>query len=160
MSFYIDDNSYLLYWARMKKMLVVMQPTSQQRRKLNLLAPSTLAAVFTILLLIAISTVATAQRNTMTIPDKFITVYGQKIHYTEVGSGPVVVLLHNLGGDLSDWNKTILPLSQQYRVIAFDQIGAGQSDKPFINYRPATWVDFLNGVNNRHLQKLPKLSPD
>ncbi len=82
----------------------------------------------------------------MTTPDKFITIYGQKIHYIEVGSGPVVVLLHNLGGDLSDWNKTIPPLSEKYRVIAFDQIGAGQSDKPFINYRPATWVDFLNGV--------------
>ena len=82
----------------------------------------------------------------MTTPDNFITIYGQKIHYIEVGSRPVVVLLHNLGGDLSDWNKTIPPLSQKYRVIAFDQIGAGQSDKPFINYRPATWVDFLNGV--------------
>ncbi|MBV8884328.1 MAG: alpha/beta hydrolase [Chroococcidiopsidaceae cyanobacterium CP_BM_RX_35] len=78
--------------------------------------------------------------------NKFITIYGQKIRYTEVGSGPVVVLLHNLGGDLSDWDKTIPSLSQKYRVIAFDQIGAGQSDKPLINYRPATWVDFLNGV--------------
>lgn len=126
-------------------MLVIMQPTSQQRRKLNLLARSILAAVFTILL-VAISTIAAAPRNTMTTPDKFVTVYGQKIHYEEVGSGPVVVLLHNLGGDLSDWDKTIPLLSQKYRVIAFDQIGAGQSDKPFINYRPATWVDFLEGV--------------
>ena len=74
----------------MKKKLVVMQPTSQQRRKLNLLTLSTLAAIFTILLLITIPTVATAQRNTMTMPDKFITVYGQKIHYT-LGSGPVVL---------------------------------------------------------------------
>lgn len=82
----------------------------------------------------------------MTTHDKFLTVYGQKIHYVEVGKGPVVILLHNLGGDLSDWDKNRDVLAQKYRVIAFDQIGAGQSDKPSINYRPATWVDFLLGV--------------
>lgn len=27
-----------------------------------------------------------------------------------------------------------------------DQIGAGQSDKPLLNYRPATWVDFIGGL--------------
>lgn len=78
----------------------------------------------------------------MTTDDKFLTVYGQKIHYVEAGSGPVVILLHNLGGDVLGWDKTITQLSEKCRVIAFDQIGAGQSDKPLINYRPATWVDF------------------
>ncbi len=78
--------------------------------------------------------------------NKFIAVYGQKIHCVEVGSGATVILLHNLGGDVSNWDKTIPTLSKKYHVIAFDQIGAGQSDKPFINYRPATWVDFLNRV--------------
>lgn len=123
-------------------MPVVMQTKNQQRRKLRLYAFSILAVVLTILFVIAISTLATAQRSKMTTSDKFLTVYGQKIHYVEVGSGPVVILLHNLGGDLSDWDKTVTPLSQKYRVIAFEQVGAGQSDKPFINYRPATWVDF------------------
>lgn len=78
--------------------------------------------------------------------NKFVTVYGQKIHYVELGSGPTVILLHNLGGDLSEWDKNIGPLSKKYRVIAFDQVGAGQSDKPLINYRASTWVDFLEGV--------------
>ena len=82
----------------------------------------------------------------MTTYDNFLTVYGQKIHYVEVGKGPIIILLHNLGGDLSDWDKNRDVLAQKYRVIAFDQIGAGQSDKPLINYRPATWVDFLEGV--------------
>lgn len=82
----------------------------------------------------------------MTTEDKFITVYGQKIHYLEAGSGSVVILLHALGADTSDWSKVIAPLSEKYHVIAPDQIGAGKSDKPLINYRPATWVDFLEGL--------------
>lgn len=77
--------------------------------------------------------------------DKWATVYGQKIHYIEAGSGPVVILVHGLGGDVSNWAPTIGPLSQKYRVIALDQIGFGKSDKPLINYRVGTLVDFLDG---------------
>lgn len=77
--------------------------------------------------------------------DKFATVYGAKIHYQEAGSGPVVILLHGLGGDASNWAMTVGPLSQKYRVIVPDQIGFGMSDKPFLNYRVATLVDFLAG---------------
>lgn len=78
------------------------------------------------------------------LSDKWATVYGQKIHYLEAGSGPVVILLHGLGGDVSNWAPTIGPLSQRYRVIVPDQIGFGKSDKPLINYRVATLVDFLD----------------
>jgi pimeloyl-ACP methyl ester carboxylesterase len=95
--------------------------------------------------LLLISSLVTAQSNSMTPQDKFVTVYGQKIHYLEAGSGSVVLLLHGLGSDTSDWSKVIAPLSKHYRVLAPDQIGAGQSDKPFINYRPMTWVDFIGG---------------
>jgi len=77
--------------------------------------------------------------------DKWATVYGQKIHYIDAGSGPVVILVHGLGGDVSNWAPTIGPLSQKYRVIALDQIGFGKSDKPLINYRVGTLVDFLDG---------------
>ncbi len=77
--------------------------------------------------------------------DKWATVYGMKIHYLDAGSGPVVILLHGLGGDVSNWAQTIGPLSKKYRVIVPDQIGFGKSDKPLINYRIATLVDFLDG---------------
>lgn len=76
--------------------------------------------------------------------DKVATVFGQKIHYIEAGAGPVVILLHGLGGDVSNWAPTIGPLSQKYRVIVPDQIGFGRSDKPLINYRVGTLVDFLD----------------
>lgn len=77
--------------------------------------------------------------------DKFVTVYGAKIHYVEAGSGPVVILLHGLGSNTSSWNPTIGPLAAKYRVIVPDQIGFGSSAKPFINYRVGTLVDFLDG---------------
>lgn len=79
------------------------------------------------------------------VAEKYATVYGAKIHYLEAGSGPVVILLHGLGGSSSNWAPTIGPLAQKYRVIVPDQIGFGKSDKPMLNYRVATLVDFLEG---------------
>jgi pimeloyl-ACP methyl ester carboxylesterase len=78
------------------------------------------------------------------LKDVSITVYGAKIHYVEMGSGPVVVLLHGLGGNTTNWQFNIAPLAQKYRVIVPDQIGFGQSDKPVTNYRIRTYVDFLD----------------
>lgn len=71
-------------------------------------------------------------------------VFGQKITYTDTGSGPVVVLLHGLGGDLRNWAFNVPALAEHFRVVAPDQIGFGRSDKPLINYRVATYVDFLD----------------
>ncbi|MEK6407792.1 MAG: alpha/beta hydrolase [Acidobacteriota bacterium] len=79
------------------------------------------------------------------IADKYATVFGAKIHYLEAGSGPVVILLHGLGGSTANWAPTIAPLAQKYRVIVPDQIGFGKSDKPMLNYRVGTLVDFLDG---------------
>src|SRR5215467_8150132 len=39
--------------------------------------------------------------------EKDAKVYGQNIHYMEAGSGPAVILLHGLGGDLTNWASTI-----------------------------------------------------
>ncbi|HYP30183.1 MAG TPA: alpha/beta hydrolase [Blastocatellia bacterium] len=80
------------------------------------------------------------------VSDRYATVFGAKIHYLEAGSGPVVILLHGLGGDASNWAPTVGALSLKYRVIVPDQIGFGKSDKPLMNYRVGTLVDFLAGL--------------
>jgi 2-hydroxy-6-oxonona-2,4-dienedioate hydrolase len=82
------------------------------------------------------------------------TVFGQSIHYYEAGQGPAVILLHGLGANAGMWVANIGPLSARYHVIALDQIGFGHSDKPLIDYRIATFVDFLYGF--MRTQKIAK----
>ena len=93
------------------------------------------------LLLVALSAPAVAQQTA----GREVEVFGQKIHYLEAGSGPVVILLHGLGGDATNWAPTIPALAAQFHVYVPDQIGFGQSDKPYLNYRVSTLVDFLEG---------------
>jgi pimeloyl-ACP methyl ester carboxylesterase len=128
--------------------------TSRRRAATN--ARATLATLFALLLL---STDAYAQGHaevkravaftpavatTQLPPLKEAIVFGQKIQYVDVGSGPVVVLLHGLGGNSSNWAFNFAALSAKFRVIAPDQIGFGRSDKPLINYRVGTYADFLD----------------
>jgi pimeloyl-ACP methyl ester carboxylesterase len=82
------------------------------------------------------------------------TVFGQSIHYYEAGQGPAVILLHGLGANAGMWVANIGPLSAHYHVIALDQIGFGHSDKPLIDYKIATFVDFLYGF--MQTQKIAK----
>lgn len=44
---------------------------------------------------------------------------------------------------MSVWEKSIDPLASSHRVVAFDQIGFGLSDKPTIPYSASTFFDFL-----------------
>src|SRR6201989_1190397 len=98
------------------------------------------AAFSSTLALLLLSTLAHAQarteiRNTAAFtpavavprqavpPLKEAVVFGQKIQYVDVGSGPVVVLLHGLGGNSSNWAFNFAALSAKYPVIAPDQIG-------------------------------------
>jgi pimeloyl-ACP methyl ester carboxylesterase len=75
---------------------------------------------------------------------KEVVVFGQKIQYVEAGAGPTVILLHGLGGSSQAWQFNIGPLAEKYHVVVPDQIGFGKSDKPLVNYRIRTYVDFLD----------------
>ncbi|HEY0762801.1 MAG TPA: alpha/beta hydrolase [Pyrinomonadaceae bacterium] len=93
-------------------------------------------------LLIAITFCMASLANAQTA--KETTVFGQKIHYVEAGSGPTVILLHGLGGSTQVWQLNIAALAEKYHVVVPDQIGFGKSDKPLVNYRIRTYVDFLD----------------
>jgi pimeloyl-ACP methyl ester carboxylesterase len=75
--------------------------------------------------------------------EKDVTVLGFRLHYREAGQGEPVVLLHGLGGDGSRWGPNILPLATNFHVIALDQIGFGQSEKPLANYHNGMLSEFL-----------------
>ena len=58
---------------------------------------------------------------------------GVRIHYEVLGrrSSPVVLMIQGLGADKHGWDMQRYLLSLRYRVVAFDNRGAGRSDKPF-----------------------------
>jgi 2-hydroxy-6-oxonona-2,4-dienedioate hydrolase len=116
-------------------------PKLPPRSALTYARPLMVAALF----LFITATQTFAQQTAPAPADKTATVFGARIHYLEAGSGPAVILLHGLGGDTSNWSQTIAPLAAKFRVIVPDQIGFGRSDKPLLNYRVATLVDFLDG---------------
>ena len=47
--------------------------------------------------------------------------------YTEMGTGEALVLIHGLGGNAWSWRRQLEALSHDYRVIALDLRGHGQS---------------------------------
>jgi len=62
---------------------------------------------------------------------KFITTNGIKMHYVEQGSGPLVVLCHGWPESWYSYRHQIPALAAAgFRVIAPDQRGYGQTDKP------------------------------
>ena len=93
---------------------------------------------FLIAIIFCVAVLASAQTS------KETTVFGQKIHYVEAGSGPTVILLHGLGGSSEVWQFNLTALTEKYHVVVPDQIGFGKSDKPLVNYRIRTYVDFLD----------------
>ena len=101
------------------------------------------AALFGTLLLALMNLTALAAQTPAPV-EKTVTIFGQKIHYVEAGSGPTVILLHGLGGSSKVWQLNITALAERFHVVAPDQIGFGQSDKPLANYRIRTYVDFLD----------------
>ena len=103
-----------------------------------------LRALLATLFTLAFTASAASQVPAPSQPMKEAVVFGQKIRYVDMGSGPAVVLLHGLGGNSTNWVFNTPTLSQKYRVIVPDQVGFGASDKPFINYRVGTYVDFLD----------------
>lgn len=73
----------------------------------------------------------------------YLDVFGCRLRYIDQGSGDPVVLLHGLGADKSVWEKSIDRLASSNRIVAFDQIGFGESDKPTIPYSASTFYEFL-----------------
>ncbi|MCC7366664.1 MAG: alpha/beta fold hydrolase [Dehalococcoidia bacterium] len=51
-------------------------------------------------------------------------------YYEEAGKGDALLLINDLGGDLQSWALQVPELAKHFRVIAFDNRGAGRSSAP------------------------------
>lgn len=53
--------------------------------------------------------------------------HGRSVTYAEAGEGPVLLLIHGMGGTFENWQEVVEPLSRRHKVIAPDLPGHGTS---------------------------------
>jgi pimeloyl-ACP methyl ester carboxylesterase len=75
---------------------------------------------------------------------------GLNFHYQQAGSGPDVVLIHGITGDLSIWFlcEAMGVLARSFRVTAYDLRGHGYSDVPRDGYTSADQAGDLLALMN------------
>jgi pimeloyl-ACP methyl ester carboxylesterase len=70
---------------------------------------------------------------------KFIDIDGARLHYIDKGSGPPLVLIHGLAGQILNFTHSLLGrLSNDFRVIILDRPGSGYSLRPDETLAPLT----------------------
>ena len=55
------------------------------------------------------------------------TLHGRTVSYAEAGAGPVLLLVHGMGGSSENWRAVIEPLARDHTVIVPDLPGHGLS---------------------------------
>jgi len=68
------------------------------------------------------------------------------MYYEIHGDGEPLVLIVGLGTDISEWDGIIRWLAKKYKVLAFDNRGAGRTDKPDILYSIEMMADDTAGL--------------
>ena len=63
-----------------------------------------------------------------------VQIHGHDVVYRDVGEGPVLLLLHGIAGSSRAWREVMPTLAEDYRLIAPDLLGHGESAKPLGDY--------------------------
>src|SRR4030042_586041 len=69
-----------------------------------------------------------------------------QLYFEEHGHGEPLLLIMGLGANTLSWSEQIPTFAQELRVIAFDNRGAGRSDKPAVPYSIPLFVDDTAGL--------------
>ncbi|MBW2583079.1 MAG: alpha/beta fold hydrolase [Deltaproteobacteria bacterium] len=75
-----------------------------------------------------------------------VNVNGCEIYYEVHGQGDPLVLIMGLRRNVEWWFRQIPALSEHFQVIAFDNRGAGRSDKPVMEYSMRLFADDTAGL--------------
>lgn len=73
---------------------------------------------------------------------KFVTVDQYKMAYHESGEGDIVLFFHGNPTSSYEWRKIIPHLNKEYKCIAFDMIGMGNSEKVPVSVSDRYSYDF------------------
>lgn len=103
---------------------------------------------------IATTSTVAADDSQPAIALKTACIDGQDICYFDSGDGPVLLLIHGMYGDHTDWEPVLRPLAEHHRVIALDLPGFGLSSKPHVDYSADFFVSALEAFL-KHLE-VPK----
>ena len=83
------------------------------------------------------------------MPSKKVKISGVNVHFVETGKGPPILFLHGLGGSWRDWSANLPAFASNYRAMAMDFPGFGESDKPEVRYS----IEWLTDGVERFLQQ-------
>ncbi len=85
----------------------------------------------------------------------YVDVLGGRLKYLSAGQGETLVLLHKLGGRLQEWRHILPALATEYRVVALDLAGHGQSvmhgPPPFIVTQEAMAAQVMAALDTLEL---------
>ena len=65
----------------------------------------------------------------MKLDHRSVRLHGRKVAYVDGGEGPILLLIHGIGGDWRTWEPVLDGLARQHRVVAVDLPGHGGSAK-------------------------------
>ncbi len=74
--------------------------------------------------------VARGVRRAVPPQGRFLHLDGERVHYTDSGEGPPLVLIHGLGGQIGNFAHSLVErLTGDFRVVAIDRSGSGHSTR-------------------------------
>src|SRR2546428_13679412 len=89
----------------------------------------------------------------------FTRVNGVTLYYEVQGKGEPLLLIMGLGANTTGWSSQVPAFSREYQVIAFDNRGAGRSDKPNEPYSIGQMADDAHGLRSEeHTSELQSRS--
>ncbi len=82
---------------------------------------------------------------------KIVVSSGLKMHYQRIGTGPDLVMIHGITGNLAAWHLQMVPdLADDFRILTYDLRGHGYTDTPPTGYSPddmaADLLDLLDAL--------------
>jgi pimeloyl-ACP methyl ester carboxylesterase len=102
---------------------------------------------------LALFTALTARRAEVLAPPigRFIEVDGARLHYLDRGTGPAVVMVHGLAGNLRNFHGLVDKLAATCRVVLVDRPGSGYStmvsgEHPTLRRQAAIIARFLDSL--------------